>query len=96
MVKRRVLLVVDGYPSRKAKKVQKHLEKYEGRLKLYLLQDTVELNPDELVWNWVKNHKIGKDNQIADKASPNQPHAQLCRHYKSCLRRSEGSLITQI
>ena len=66
----KVLLVVDGHPSHKAKKVQKHLEKYEGRLKLYLLPGySPELNPDELVWNWVKNHKIGKDNQIADKAS---------------------------
>ena len=33
----KVLLVVDGHPSHKAKKVQKHVEEYEGRLKLYLL-----------------------------------------------------------
>ena len=77
-------------------KNQKHLEKYEGRLKLFTSGYSPELNPDELVWNWVKNHKIGKDNQIADKASLSKLRAQLCRHYKSCLRRSEGSLITQI
>jgi len=28
-----------------------------------------ELNPDELAWNWVKQHKLGKESKITDKAS---------------------------
>ena len=65
-----VLVVVDGHPSHKSKMVHKHLEKYEGRLRLYLLPAySPELNPDELVWNWVKNHRLGKDSCISDKHS---------------------------
>lgn len=65
-----VLLVVDGHPSHKAAKVQKHLEQYNGRLRLYILPGySPELNPDELVWNWVKNHHLGKDSDIRDRSS---------------------------
>lgn len=65
-----VLLIVDGHPSHKAKKVHKHIEKFDGRLRLYILPGySPELNPDELVWNWVKNHHLGKDNEINDKNS---------------------------
>lgn len=65
-----VLLVVDGHPSHKAKKVHKHIKRYKGRFHLYLLPPySPELNPDELVWGWVKNHKIGRDNSIVDKSS---------------------------
>jgi len=65
-----VLVVVDGHPSHKAKKVSEHLEKYHGRLRLYTLPSySPELNPDELVWNWVKSHKLGKDSNIKDKVS---------------------------
>lgn len=65
-----VLLVVDGHPSHRAKMVSEHLEKYNGRLRIYALPSySPELNPDELVWNWVKSYKLGKDSDIRDKAS---------------------------
>lgn len=65
-----VLLVVDGHPSHKAKKVREHIDKYAGRLRLYILPGySPELNPDELVWNWVKNQKLGKNCDIVDKSS---------------------------
>lgn len=63
-----VLLVVDGHPSHKAKKVREHLARFGGRLHLYYLPGySPELNPDELVWNWVKNQKLGRDAEIRDK-----------------------------
>lgn len=63
-----VLLIVDGHPSHKAKKVAEHIKRYNGRFHLYLLPGySPELNPDELVWGWVKNHQIGKDASISNK-----------------------------
>lgn len=65
-----VLLIVDGHPSHKAAKVKRHLDKFGGRLKLYILPGySPELNPDELVWNWIKHHRLGKNAEIVDKAS---------------------------
>lgn len=65
-----VILVVDGHPSHKARKVQEHVDGYGGRLRLYTLPGySPELNPDELVWNWVKNQKLGKDSGVKDKHS---------------------------
>lgn len=56
-----VLLIVDGHPSHKARKVTKWIEQQGGRLQLFLLPGySPELNPDELVWNGVKNHALGK------------------------------------
>lgn len=56
-----VLLIVDGHPAHRAKATKEHLAKFDGRLHLYLLPGySPELNPDEHVWNWVKNHEIGR------------------------------------
>lgn len=56
-----VFLVVDGHPTHKAKAVRRHLERYEGRLRIYFLPPySPELNPDEYVWGWVKTHKVGR------------------------------------
>lgn len=56
-----VFLVVDGHPTHKAKFVQRHVEAYQGRLRIYFLPPySPELNPDEYVWGWVKNHRIGR------------------------------------
>jgi transposase len=63
-----VLLIVDGHRSHTAGKVQEHLKKFDGRLKIYTLPAySPELNPDELVWNWVKSHNLGKASSISDK-----------------------------
>jgi len=63
-----VLLIVDGHPTHKSQKVHKHLDKFNGRLKIYMLPGySPELNPDKLVWNWMKSHKLGKESTISSK-----------------------------
>ena len=59
--RRKVFLVVDGHSMHKAKAVEEHVGKYGGRLELFFLPPySPELNPDELVWNHVKTHTVGK------------------------------------
>ena len=50
-----ITLIVDGHPSHKQKQVKAFIENTQGRLKLYFLPPySPELNPDELVWQQVK------------------------------------------
>ena len=59
----KIFLIVDGSPIHKAKKVKEFLEKDEvkDRLELFLLPGySPELNPDEWVWNNVKNSRLGR------------------------------------
>ena len=59
--RRRVFLIVDRHPAHRAKKVRDFVEATRGRLRLFFLPSySPELNPDELVWNHLKNHGIGK------------------------------------
>ena len=54
-------LIVDEHPTHKASKVNKSVDSTNGGLKLfYQSAYSSELNPDEHVWNHVKNHNIGK------------------------------------
>lgn len=58
---RPIYFIVDGHPSHKAKKVLKFVEQNEEKLKLFFLPAySPQLNPDELVWNRLKNHYTGK------------------------------------
>ena len=58
---RPIFLIVDGHPTHKAKKVKEYIESTEGKLRLFILPPySPELNPDELVWNNLKSHKIGR------------------------------------
>jgi transposase len=58
---RRVFLVVDGHPVHRAKKVKEFVASTHGRLRLFHLPPYApDLNPDELVWNHVKRHKVGR------------------------------------
>ena len=51
-----VFLVVDGHPSHKAKMVKEYVASLKGRLELFILPGySPELNPDEHVWNNLKN-----------------------------------------
>ena len=60
-VKRPVYLIVDGHPMHKSKKVKEFVNSTEGILKLFYLPPySPDLNPDELVWNHLKYHCIGK------------------------------------
>ncbi|MCX6972185.1 MAG: IS630 family transposase [Verrucomicrobia bacterium] len=59
--KRKVFLIVDGHPMHKAKSVKRIVDSFDGKLRLFLLPPySPELNPDELVWNDLKNHGVGK------------------------------------
>jgi len=56
-----VFLIVDGHPVHRSARVKTFVEATEGRLKLFHLPAySPELNPDEQVWNQLKNHRIGK------------------------------------
>jgi transposase len=59
--KRPIFLIVDGHPTHKARVVKTYLEKVDGKLRLFYLPPySPELNPDEYVWNDVKNNAIGR------------------------------------
>ena len=50
-----VYLVLDGHPSHRAKVVKEYVQSLEGKLELHFLPGYApDLNPDELVWNYVK------------------------------------------
>ncbi len=56
-----VFLIVDGHPVHRSAKVRDFVEATDGKLKLFILPAySPELNPDEQVWNQLKNHRIGK------------------------------------
>ena len=56
-----VYLIVDGHSAHKSKKAREFVESTEGLLKLFYLPPYApDLNPDELVWNHLKYHCIGK------------------------------------
>lgn len=74
-----VFLIVDGHPSHKARKVTEWIEGLDGRLRLFLLPGySPELNPDELVWNGLKNHALGK--------LPHTSKPAMRKAAESCLR----------
>lgn len=58
---KKVFLIVDGHPSHKAAKVRRFVEERSSEIELFLLPPySPELNPDEHVWNDLKNNGIGK------------------------------------
>ncbi len=59
--RRPIFLIVDGHPSHRSKKVKAYVESLQGKLRLFFLPPySPELNPDELVWNHVKNNGVGR------------------------------------
>lgn len=59
--KRMVFLIVDGHPTHKAAMVRNFVEKWGAKIRLFLLPPySPELNPDELVWNDLKNNHLGR------------------------------------
>ena len=56
-----IFLVVDGHPVHRAKTVKAFVKEQSGRLELhYLPSYSPEFNPDELVWNNLKTHTLGR------------------------------------
>ena len=51
-----VILIVDGHPVHKSKKVMEYIDSLEGRIEIVFLPPYApDLNPDELVWNQMRN-----------------------------------------
>ena len=58
---RPIFLIVDGHPAHKAKMVTRFVASLDGKLRLFFLPPySPELNPDERVWNDLKNNSIGR------------------------------------
>ena len=56
-----LFLVLDSLPAHKAKRVRGYVESTNGKLELHFLPGYApELNPDELVWNYVKRTGTAK------------------------------------
>lgn len=59
--KKKIFLIVDGYPAHKSKKVKEFVQSSAGKLELFYLPPySPELNPDELAWNTLKNGIVGR------------------------------------
>jgi len=59
--RRAAFLIVDGHPAHRSKSVRSYLDSLSGTLKLFFLPPySPELNPDEFVWNDVKNNGVGR------------------------------------
>lgn len=59
--RRPVFLIVDGHPAHRAKVAKAYVDSLGGKLKLFSLPPySPELNPDELVWNDVKNNGVAR------------------------------------
>jgi len=56
-----IYLILDGHPVHTSKKVKDYVTNLEGKLVLFFLPGySPELNPDEHVWGYVKDHIVGK------------------------------------
>lgn len=59
--KRPIFLIIDGHPAHRAKAVTQYVSTVAKRLRLFFLPAySPELNPDEQVWNDVKNNAVGR------------------------------------
>jgi transposase len=78
---RKIFLIVDGHPSHKARKVTDFIESkpIRKRFRLFFLPPySPELNPDERVWNDLKNGAVGRQAI----ANPNQLHRAVVSHLR--------------
>ena len=58
---RKIILIVDGHPTHKAKSVRAFADAVLDRLEIVFLPPYApQLNPDELVWNDLKNNALGR------------------------------------
>jgi transposase len=66
-VKEKIFLIVDGHPAHKSRKVKEFIKSLQGQLSLYFLPPySPELNPDEFVWNDIKNDVKKKEIRTKD------------------------------
>jgi len=56
-----VILIVDGHPSHKAKLIAEYVQEQKGKLEIFFLPGySPDLNPDEFVWNHMRNNGVTK------------------------------------
>jgi transposase len=74
----KIFIVLDGHPVHRAKSVQVFLQTKQGkRMRLFFLPPySPELNPDEQVWNDLKNNGIGRKSI----SGPDDLHAKTRSH----------------
>ena len=59
--KKPVILIVDGHPAHKAKKVKEFIKSISDKFRMFFLPPySPDLNPDDLVWNDLKPNIIGR------------------------------------
>jgi len=78
---RMIFLIVDGHPTHKAKSVTNFIktEPIKRRFRLFFLPPySPELNPDERVWNDLKNNTVGHKAI----ATPDQMHGAVISHLR--------------
>lgn len=76
-----IFLIVDGHPAHKAKSVTKFIESepIKKRFRLFFLPPySPELNPDERVWNDLKNNAVGQQAIT----TPDQMHGAVISHLR--------------
>jgi len=79
-LEQKVFLIVDGHPIHKARSVNAFVEKNKKSLQLFHLPPySPELNPDERVWNDVKNNAVGR--QVI--TTPHDLHRAVMRQMRS-------------
>lgn len=78
-VQRMVFLIVDGHPAHKAKMVARFIGTVKDHFRIFFLPPySPELNPDERVWNDLKNNTIGRQSIN----SPDQLHGAVISHLR--------------
>ncbi|MDA8078243.1 MAG: IS630 family transposase [Nitrospiraceae bacterium] len=78
---RMIFLIVDGHPAHKAKSVTKFIgsESIKKRFRLFFLPPySPELNPDERVWNDLKNNAVGQQAIT----TPDRMHGAVISHLR--------------
>lgn len=81
-----VFLIVDGHPTHKAAKTRRFVESLKGKLRLFFLPGySPDLNPDELVWNNLKNQGTG--NKVI--AGPDHLKKLVGGHLRSMQKNAE-------
>lgn len=86
---KKIFLIVDGLSVHKAKAVREFLEKEKNKIKLFHLPPySPELNPDELVWNEVKNNGVGREiiSTVEDLQSSVQLHLRKLQRNREKVR----------
>jgi transposase len=74
-----IFLIVDGHPAHKAKRVTNFVESVKASFRLFFLPPySPELNPDERVWNDLKNNAVGRQAIT----SPDQLHGAVLAHLR--------------